>query len=88
MRLSDAHFDLDVSVTDLRLFGPDLTTPGDRAAADLDRRLRQGISVVLSVGLTRPFASSPDFLPVHWLQVNNIHLEDNPLWCVVAPGPA
>ena len=36
--------------------------------------------LLLSVGLTRPFAPSPDAPPIHWLQVNNIHLEPDPCW--------
>lgn len=80
MSLTDGVFYLDLSVTDVRLFMPDLATPDDQAVADLDRRLRRKVGVVLSVGLTRPFASSPEFPPVHWLQVNNVHLEDAPTW--------
>jgi hypothetical protein len=36
--------------------------------------------VILSVGLTRPFRKWGDSEERHWLQVNNIHLEDDPLW--------
>lgn len=78
MSLTDGTFYLDLSVTDVRLFMPDLTTPDDQAVADLDRRLRGKVGVLLCVGLTRPFASSPGLLPVHWLQVNNVHFQDAP----------
>ena len=46
------------------------------------RRTADAKTVVLGVGLTRPFATSSDRknAPVHWLQVTNIHLEDGPTW--------
>jgi hypothetical protein len=43
-------------------------------------RIVGGTGLLLSVGLTRPFSNSPSSPPVHWLQVNNIHLEDDPTW--------
>lgn len=36
--------------------------------------------IILSVGLTRPFAPEGFQNPVHWLQVNNIHVPIDPLW--------
>jgi hypothetical protein len=36
--------------------------------------------VILSVGLTRPWRKQEDTAERHWLQVNNVHLQDNPLW--------
>ena len=44
------------------------------------RRLRSGVGVVLAVGLTRASGGSPDYPPLHWLQVNGLHLEDEPDW--------
>jgi hypothetical protein len=35
---------------------------------------------VLSVGLTRKFRSSDQYEPRHWLQVNNIHIQEDPAW--------
>jgi hypothetical protein len=78
--VTDGEFHLDLSVTDVRLYQPDLATPVEPVVRDIDRRMRRGVPVVLSVGLTRPFATSPEHAPVHWLQVNNIHLEDQPVW--------
>jgi hypothetical protein len=50
-------------------------------------RLAQGVPALLSVGLTRPFSTRPDEPPLHWLQVNNLHLEDDPAWRLSArPG--
>ena len=80
LRVSDAELDLDLSVTDIRLYGADHVTPDPPTIDRVARRLADGEPVILSVGLTRASASSPDFAPVHWLQVNNIHLESDPTW--------
>ncbi len=83
--LTDGEFHLDLSVTDVRLYQADLATPTERVVRDIDRRMRRGVAVILSVGLTRPFATSPEYSAAHWLQVNNIHLEDRPVWIL---GPS
>jgi len=70
----------DLSVTDLRFFGPDRSTPDSEAIQSVNGRLRRGVAVILAVGLTRPYTSSPDHPPMHWLQVNGVHLEDAPCW--------
>jgi hypothetical protein len=80
MRVSDGYFNLDLGVTDIRLYGADHVTPNTEIVRRVAKRLQGGSETVLSVGLTRAYASSPDFSPVHWLQVNNVHLKDNPLW--------
>ena len=54
--------------------------------ADLNRRLAGGVPVILSVGLSRPYAKPGDPDERHWLQVNGIHLEDNPVWQVQPPA--
>jgi hypothetical protein len=78
--LRGGPFDLNLSVTDIRLYGPDHATP-DRAAVDrAARRLHATGEFILSVGLTRPFAKAPSEPAVHWLQVNNLHFADAPLW--------
>jgi hypothetical protein len=68
-----------VSVTDIRLFADDHVTILDDIVDDLNRRMQRGVPVILSVGLSRSFAKAGDR---HWLQVNGIHLEDNPVWRV------
>jgi hypothetical protein len=80
MHLNDGRFDVDVPVTDIRLYGADHVTPAVERVEKLDARLQGGITVVLAVGLSRPYASSPSLPPVHWLQINGVHLEDNPVW--------
>ena len=44
------------------------------------RRIKRGVGVILSVGLARAFQVSGDTARRHWLQVNNLHLEDDPAW--------
>lgn len=77
MEVTDGQFALDLGVTDIRLYDNDHVTPVSKTTNNVADRLRKGIGVILSMGLTRPF---PRESPVHWLQVNNIHLEDNPAW--------
>ena len=80
INLSDGQFDVSAPVVDLRLFEDDFATP-DRAAVErVRRRLRISGAVILSVGLTREYAPSPGAAPLHWLQVTNIHLEEDPTW--------
>jgi hypothetical protein len=43
-------------------------------------RIEAGVEVILSVGLTRAWRKQNDTAERHWLQVNNIHLKDDPLW--------
>lgn len=80
MHLSDGDLVLDLSVTDLRLTTDDGSRPDVERVRAVAERLRRRVPVLLSVGLTRPFASRPGEEPVHWLQVNNLHLEDDPAW--------
>jgi hypothetical protein len=69
-----------LSVTDLRLFEHDQKTPRKAVVEDINTRIRAGIAIVLSVGLGRKWKKPGETAEHHWLQVNNIHLEDNPLW--------
>jgi len=79
MAITDGEFDLKLSVTDIRLYAPDHVTVDEQAVARAAGLLWSGSGVILSVGLTRPFSGSLA-KPVHWLQVNNIHLQENPVW--------
>lgn len=71
---------VDLSVTDLRLYERDQRTPRRDLVADVQSRLKAGVDAILSVGLTRPWRKQGDTAERHWLQLNNIHLEDDPLW--------
>ena len=79
MRFTDGDFHLDCGVTDIRLYGSDHVTPDEEFVHKISGRLKD-TQVILSMGLTRALRSNPDFDPVHWLQVNNIHFEDDSTW--------
>ena len=80
MRLHEGPWDLDLSVTDIRLYGPDHVTPDHAVVRRTAERLRKTAETILSVGLTRPRAGPNDPREIHWLQVNNLHLQDDPCW--------
>jgi hypothetical protein len=80
MRISDGAFDVDLSVTDLRLYQDDQQTPRSQLVEAVQQRIEAGVGVILSVGLARAFQARGDTARRHWLQVNNIHLEDDPVW--------
>ena len=71
---------VDLSVNDLRLYERDGRAPRRDFVQSVQRRLEAGVEIILSVGLTRPWQKRGDTAERHWLQVNNIHLEDDPLW--------
>jgi hypothetical protein len=71
---------LDLSVTDLRLCEADNKTVREELLGNLQRRIESGVPVIVSVGLARAFRAQGDTQSRHWLQVNNIHLEDDPVW--------
>ena len=79
LRLEDADLGtLRLPVTDLRLFDPGTGEPRERSIQLLMDRLRRR-EVVLSVGLTRPWGRDGEE-ERHWLQINNVHLDGDPLW--------
>lgn len=91
LQFSDGMFDLDLSITDLRFVERNHQTVRRDYFDAAARRLAEGVPVLLSVGLTRPYAGDVDRPPVHWLQVNNLHFEDMPCWRLAGPaavGPA
>ncbi|MBX7096439.1 MAG: hypothetical protein K1X89_01890 [Myxococcaceae bacterium] len=80
LRFKDGGTELLVGVTDLRLFEKDQKTPNRKAIDNINRRLRAGVPCILSVGLSRAFVKKYDTEKRHYLQVNNLHLEDDPCW--------
>ena len=85
--LTDGDMSLDLSVTDLRLYADDGVRPDVEMIHNVADRLARGVPALLSVGLTRPFSARPDEPPLHWLQVNNIHLQDEPAWRLTSRVP-
>lgn len=82
MEFSDGQIEVDASVTDLRLFGTDHATPDQARIRAVAQSIADSSGVVLGLGLTRKFRPSDDAAYRHWLQVNNIHLKDDPTWRV------
>ena len=82
---TDGAFDVDVGVTDIRLYGEDHVTPDPEAISAAMTRLGGPDPVILSVGLTRPYTPRDDVAPIHWLQVNNIHFQDEAARKLAAP---
>lgn len=74
---------INLSVTDLRMYEGDGRTPRRDLFESVQRRLEAGVEAILSVGLTRPWRKRGDTAERHWLQINNIHLRDDPLWRLV-----
>ncbi len=63
-----------VPVTDIRCYVADHVTPDEPIVDALADRLRGEHKVVTSIGLSRAYHHDPDAAPMHWLQINNIHL--------------
>jgi hypothetical protein len=80
MTFCDGQIEADAGVTDLRLFGDDHATPDPTCLRAASKWLADSEGILLAVGLTRKFRPSPDAPYRHWLQVNNIHLKENPTW--------
>ena len=78
--IRDGTFTVDLSVTDLRLCDTDQRTPKIALVERIGAEMRSGGRVILSVGLARPWQHPDDTVKRHWLQVNNIHLEDDAVW--------
>lgn len=80
LKTCDGVHEVILAVTDIRLFRADHVTPHEEKIREVASRLASGVGVILSVGLTRAYAPAPDQIPYHYLQVNNLHLEDMPVW--------
>ncbi len=82
MKLADGQLRVDASVTDLRLFGPDHVTPDTDTIRMATRWLHDSRCVLLGMGLTRKFRPAEGSPYVHYLQVNNLHLQEEPTWAL------
>ena len=80
LRLTDGAYTAWLSVTDLRLYKDDQVTPRPELVGQIAARIAKGARVIVAVGLSRPWQKLDDTAERHWLQVNNIHLEDDPAW--------
>jgi len=75
MKVSDSELSLSLPVTDARLYTLPEWEVNPGAVAMVARRLAACPRSILSVGLTRQLHGDK-----HWLQVNNIHVADDPIW--------
>lgn len=81
MRLASGRREFNVSVTDVRLYQPDHVTPNESLVERVHAHLQQpDIQALLSVGLSRRFKKAAQDPAFHFLQINNIHFADYPLW--------
>jgi hypothetical protein len=69
----------DLPVTDIRFYRDGYTTACEQTALDAGLRIAGSKRVLLALGLTRPFAKG-DGPPMHWLQVNGVFPDMDPLW--------
>lgn len=69
---------LSLPVTDLRLYDIEGDAVAPRRVDLLEDRLRRR-DLLLAVGVSRAWQRDGDE-PKHWLQVNNVHLDDNLFW--------
>jgi len=86
MQIIEGGRTIRLAVTDLRLCEDDHTTVRRALVQQVQDRIRQGVGVILGVGLGRAWSQADDDKERHWLQVNNLHLEDDPLWQECQPG--
>ena len=76
---------VELSVTDVRLYKEDLETPNRPQVQILQERLKTSPDVVLAFGLGRPWKQPNDFMKRHYLQLNSIHVRDEPGWQLDSP---
>jgi len=80
IEFQSGQYEFELGVTDIRLYRDDHVTPDPDVLQRVAERLQEGPKVILSVGLTRAYRRTPNEPALHWLQVNNIHFEDDPCW--------
>ncbi len=78
--LNDGPFNLDLSITDLRFYEEDHVTLKKAVVEQVRGWCELGGPAILSVGLTRPRTPPGGNIAYHWLQVNNLHFENYPVW--------
>jgi putative nucleic acid modification protein with dual OB domain len=80
LRITDSAGTVSLSLTDLRFYQRDHETPRWELVEQASARLAKGVPAIVSVGLGRPYKMLGDSVYRHWLQANNLHLQDDPLW--------
>jgi hypothetical protein len=80
LSFTDGELRVNAGITDVRLYEIEDFSPKEDIISEIRVQIKASAAIILSLGLSRPFASSPQFDPVNWLQVNNIHFRENPVW--------
>jgi hypothetical protein len=78
LQIQDGEFSPYLSVTDIRMYKSDQKSPRHTALSRLMKRLTKE-KVMICVGLARAWQQPGDTESRHWLQVNNLHFESDPL---------
>lgn len=69
---------VDCPVTDARLYDRNGSVR-EGLVALLDRRIKEGEALIVTVGLSRGFRRPGGRREFHWIQINNLYLESDPL---------
>jgi hypothetical protein len=77
---TDGQLTVNAPVTDIRCYHLEDFSLNQDAFERMQEHLSRSRGVILSLGLGRPFAATPDREPINWLQVNNIHCREPALW--------
>lgn len=78
--LHDSNIEYILPVTDIRLYEDDHKTPNQSMIDKVNKKLDEGVDLIVSVGLTRAWRKHGDNDKVHWLQLNNFHFRNEPTW--------
>jgi hypothetical protein len=79
LRINEVDPPAHLGVTDLRFVEADHSTLKHDVIDNVRRRMQRGVGVLLMVGLARAWRAAGDDRERHWLQVNGICLDDQPL---------
>lgn len=77
--ISDDVFTAHVSVTDIRFYSADYSSLHVATVESMQARLAASVPMILSVGVGRPYWKQGNR---HFLQLNNLHPQDDPLWTI------
>ena len=80
LHLADPTGEINLPLTDLRFYHVDHQTPRLEVVREVSGRLERGVPALICVGLGQPYRALGDPAYRHWLQANNLHLQDYLVW--------
>lgn len=80
LHLEDPAGEVSLPLTDLRFYHADHQTLRLDVVREVSERLERGVPAMVCVGLGQPYRALGDPAYRHWLQANNLHLRDDPVW--------